>query len=132
MTGSPLHQFGTFDFRGKFCRWTDSIATGSDASGQSTVSITVLDERQNAWTNSFDVFISEIDDAPEMDELPVELTMELNQPLSIPFSYWDRDTPSSQLSIEITPDWATFSGGEITFDPTQFGVKTVTVKVTDG
>ena len=104
----------------------------ADASGQSTVSITVLDERQNAWTNSFDVFISEIDDAPEMDELPVELTMELNQPLSIPFSYWDRDTPSSQLSIEITPDWATFSGGEITFDPTQFGVKTVTVKVTDG
>ncbi|GIS44712.1 MAG: hypothetical protein Ct9H90mP16_17820 [Candidatus Poseidoniales archaeon] len=104
----------------------------ADASGQSTVSITVLDERQNAWTNSFDVFISEIDDAPEMDELPVELTMELNQPLSIPFSYWDRDTPSSQLSIEITPDWATFSGGEITFNPTQFGVKTVTVKVTDG
>tara|TARA_B000000532_G_scaffold58896_1_gene46196 strand:+ start:3039 stop:5501 length:2463 start_codon:yes stop_codon:yes gene_type:complete len=104
----------------------------ADASGQSTVSITVLDERQNAWTNSFDVFISEIDDAPEMDELPVELTMELNQPLSIPFSYWDRDTPSSQLSIEIIPDWATFSGGEITFNPTQFGVKTVTVKVTDG
>ena len=104
----------------------------ADAYGQSTVSITVLDERQNAWTHSFDVFVSEIDDAPEMDELPVELTMELNQPLSIPFSYWDRDTPSSQLNIEITPEWATFSGGEITFDPTQFGRKTVTVKVTDG
>jgi len=104
----------------------------ADASGQSTVSITVLDERQNTWTNSFSVFISEIDDAPEMDELPVELTMELNQPLTIPFSYWDRDTPSSELSIEITPEWATFSGGEITFEPTQFGRKTVTIKVTDG
>ena len=104
----------------------------ADASGQTTVSITVLDERQNAWTNSFGVFISEVDDAPEMDELPVELTMELNQPLTIPFSYWDRDTPSSELSIEITPEWATFSGGEITFEPTQFGRKTVTIKVTDG
>ena len=104
----------------------------ADASGQSTVSITVLDERQNTWTNSFSVFISEIDDAPEMDELPVELTMELNQPLTIPFSYWDRDTPSSEISIEITPEWATFSGGEITFEPTQFGRKTVTIKVTDG
>ena len=104
----------------------------ADASGQTTVSITVLDERQNAWTHSFGVFISEVDDAPEMDELPVELTMELNQPLTIPFSYWDRDTPSSELSIEITPEWATFSGGEITFEPTQFGRKTVTIKVTDG
>ena len=104
----------------------------ADAFGQTTVEVTVLDERQNAWMDSIEVFISEIDDAPEMDSLPVELTMELNQPLSFAFSFWDRDTPSSQLDIEITPEWATFSGGEIIFDPNQFGRQTVTVSVTDG
>ena len=56
----------------------------ADAFGQTTVEVTVLDERQNAWTNSIDVFISEIDDAPEMDELPVELTMELNHLFPLP------------------------------------------------
>ena len=103
----------------------------ADAFGQTTVEVTVLDERQNAWVDSIEVFISEIDDPPEMDSLPVELTMELNQPLSLP-SLSGTGTPSSQLDIEITPEWATFSGGEIVFDPNQFGRQTVTISVTDG
>ncbi len=103
-----------------------------DASGQTSVLLTVHDERQNSWNDQFYVQISAVDDAPEMDTLPVEMTMELNQPVSIAFSYWDRDTLSSQLDIEIVPNWATFSGGEIVFEPTQAGRHTVTVKVTDG
>ncbi|MEE2758993.1 MAG: CARDB domain-containing protein [Candidatus Thermoplasmatota archaeon] len=104
----------------------------ADASGQTTVSVVVTDERLNTWSDEFSVQISAVDDPPEMDMLPVEITMELNQPMSIEFSYWDRDTPSSELDIEITPNWASFSGGYIIFEPTQFGTQVVTVKITDG
>ena len=104
----------------------------ADASGQATATISVADERQNIWTDEILVTITEVDDSPEFDELPVDLTMELNQPLSMPFSYWDRDTPSNQLDIQISPDWATFSGGELIFNPTQVGTQTVTVTVSDG
>ena len=103
-----------------------------DASGETTVAVTVTDERGNTWYDEFNVEISAIDDPPEMDTLPVGLTMELNQPLAIEFSYWDRDTPSSEVDIEIIPSWATFSGGQIIFDPTQYGTQVVTVKVSDG
>jgi len=104
----------------------------ADASGQATATISVMDERQNIWTDEIEVTITEVDDSPEFDELPVDLTMELNQPLTMPFSYWDRDTPSNQLNIQISPEWATFSGGEIIFNPTQVGTQTVTVTVSDG
>ena len=104
----------------------------ADASGQATATISVMDERQNIWTDEIEVTITAIDDAPEFDELPVELTMELNQPQSIAFSYWDRDTPSGELDIQLSPNWATFSGGNIILNPTQIGTQSVTVTVTDG
>jgi hypothetical protein len=58
--------------------------------------------------------------------------MELNEPLTIPFAYWDRDTPSNLLDIQITPSWAVFSAGSIELNPPQIGIQIVTIIVTDG
>ena len=103
-----------------------------DAFGETVVTIVVKDERQNEWVDEIAVIITPIDDSPEMDELPVGLTMELNEPFSIPFSYWDRDTPSNSLDITISPSWAVFSGGVIEFSPVQPGTQTISISVCDG
>ncbi len=102
-----------------------------DAHGQTTASITVMDERQNTWTDEISVIITAVDDSPEMDSLPLELTMELNEPLSIPFAYWDRDTPSNLLDIQITPSWAVYSAGNIELNPTQTGTHIISITVAD-
>ena len=104
----------------------------SDAHGQTTATISVKDERQNTWTDEITVIITAVDDAPEMDILPIELTMEIDEPTSIPFTYWDRDTPSNMLNIQIEPSWAVFSGGVITLDPNAIGTHVVTISLTDG
>ncbi len=104
----------------------------ADAHGQTTASITVMDERQNLWVDEISVIITPVDDSPEMDTLPLEFTMELNEPLTIPFAYWDRDTPSNLLDIQITPSWAVFSAGSIELNPPQIGIQIVTITVTDG
>ena len=104
----------------------------ADAHGQTTATITVLDERQNLWSDEISVIITAVDDPPEMDPLPVEFTMELNEQLTIPFTYWDRDTPSNLLDIQITPSWAVFSAGSIELNPPQTGIQIVTITVTDG
>jgi hypothetical protein len=103
-----------------------------DAHGQTTASITVMDERQNSWTDEISVIITPVDDSPEMDPLAVEFTMELNDPITIAFAYWDRDTPSNLLDIQITPSWAIFSAGHIELNPPQTGNHIVTITISDG
>ena len=104
----------------------------ANAHGVTTVSIDVADERGNVWTDEISIIITAVDDSPEMDTLPVELTMELNEPYTIPFAYWDLDTPSNLLDIQITPSWAVFSAGSIELNPTQTGTQTITISVSDG
>jgi len=103
----------------------------SDAHGETTATISVMDERQNIWTDEIAIIITAVDDPPEMDSLPVELTMEIDSSLSVPFAYWDRDTASNLLNIQITPEWAVFSAGQIEFSPSTIGIHTVTISVTD-
>jgi len=102
-----------------------------DAHGQTTVTTTVIDERQNIWVDEIDVIITPVDDSPEMDSLPPTFTMEIDEPISIPFAYWDRDTPSNLLDIQITPAWAVFSAGQIDLTPTAIGIHTITISVSD-
>ncbi|MEE3310140.1 MAG: CARDB domain-containing protein, partial [Candidatus Thermoplasmatota archaeon] len=104
----------------------------ADAHGEATATITVMDERQNTWSDEISVLINPVDDSPEMDSLPVELTMELNDPYSIAFAYWDRDTPSNLLNVDISPNWAIFSAGTVELNPTQTGTHIVTITVSDG
>lgn len=103
----------------------------SNAHGQTTATVTVMDERQNMWTDEISVLITEIDDSPEMDSLPVEITMELDEPISVPFTYWDSDTASNLVDIQITPSWAVFSAGEIVLEPTNIGTYTMMISISD-
>ena len=57
--------------------------------------------------------------------------MELNDPFSIAFAYWDRDTPSNLLNVDISPNWAIFSAGNVELNPTQTGTHIVTITVSD-
>ena len=67
-----------------------------------------------------------------MDSLPVEITMEIDEPIALPFTYWDTDTASNLINIQITPSWAVFSAGEIVLDPSHLGTYTMTISISDG
>jgi len=90
-----------------------------------------MDERQNTWTDEISVFITAIDDSPEMDSLPPTITLEIDDPISIPFTYWDSDTASNLVDIQITPAWAVFSAGEIVLDPSSMGTYTMMISISD-
>ncbi len=102
-----------------------------NAHGETTATITVMDERQNAWTDEISVLITAIDDSPEMDTLPPTITLEIDDPISIPFTYWDSDTASNLVDIQITPAWAVFSAGEIVLDPNSMGTYTMMISISD-
>ena len=102
-----------------------------NAHGETTATITVMDERQNMWVDEISVLITSIDDSPEMDSLPVEITLEIDDPISIPFTYWDSDTTSNLVDIQITPTWAVFSAGEIVLNPSSIGTYTMVISISD-
>jgi len=103
----------------------------ADAHGETTATVIVADERGNIWSDEIAVIITEVDDAPEMDSLPVEISMELNDAHTIPFAYWDKDTPSNSVDIQISPDWVIFSAGSIVLTPTQMGQYTISISLSD-
>jgi hypothetical protein len=102
-----------------------------DAFGAAHVHIVVMDVEGNVWEDDITALIAAVDDGPEMDVLPVTVSVEVGDPAQIPFAYSDRDTPPSNLSLNITPDWVMFSGGFLIFDPEDTGTYTVTVRLSD-
>jgi hypothetical protein len=102
-----------------------------DAFGVAHVHIVVMDVEGNVWEDDITALIAPVDDGPEMDVLPVTLAVEIGDPVQVPFAYSDRDTPPSNLSLNITPDWVMFSGGFLIFDPQDTGTYTVTIRLSD-
>ena len=104
----------------------------SDSFGTTIVEVVVSDERGNTWADEFTVTVSSVDDPPEMESLPVAVTIELGDSAILPYSYWDRDSSTSDVDISITPDWVIYSGGAIELTPPGVGEFTVYLTVTDG
>ena len=103
----------------------------SDAFGDTNVEVVVSDERGNTWVDQFAVIVTPVNDPPEMDGLPVAVTVELGETATLPFSYWDRDSPTSAVDIDITPEWVIYSAGMIEMTPLGVGEYIVHLTVTD-
>ncbi len=103
-----------------------------DASGTAEVTIIVTDGQANSWTDTFSISISPVDDSPIFDPLPVDVTVEVGQTLSLALSYSDVDTADHALMLSTDRSWATFASGQLLLSPVDVGEQTVTVTISDG
>ena len=81
------------------------ILLGNEKSGVTTVLVTVYDESNNRWQETFVVSVSSVDDPPILNEFPSVVPVELQVPSQVPFSYSDID--STELTAYTNRSWAT-------------------------
>ena len=72
--------------------------------GVTTVTVDVTDESANMWTETFVVYVEEVDDMPQIDEFPSIVPVESDVSTTIPFSYFDID--STGLTVTTDKSWA--------------------------
>ena len=72
--------------------------------GVTSVTVDVSDESDNMWTETFVVYVEEVDDMPQIDEFPSIVPVESDVSTTIPFSYFDID--STGLTVTTDKSWA--------------------------
>lgn len=103
----------------------------ADASGEARISVEVIDEAGNVWEGGFNVVITNVEDAPIIDGLPVSTYINLGQTRVIDLSITDPD--SADLSISTSRSWATIDpAGDLILTPVEPGTHTVEIIVEDG
>ena len=80
------------------------IALVPEASGQSVITTTVLDQAGNSWSETFTVTVDPVDDAPELSEFPALVLVEHQVTTTVPFTATDSD--SSTLTASTNRSWA--------------------------
>ncbi|MDP6906402.1 MAG: CARDB domain-containing protein [Candidatus Thalassarchaeaceae archaeon] len=103
-----------------------------NAYGAGAVQITVEDQTGNTWTDSIAFTISEDDDAPTMESLPLTVTVEVGQTAEIDFYYSDIDTNSQNILISFNHEWVSYYAGQLLVSPIASGTFNVQVVVSDG
>ena len=98
--------------------------------GESTVSVVVIDERGNEWTDSFLVDVLEIEDPPRFEGLPMSIYVEIGESAEVEMEIIDPDTEVPTVST--SRSWATYSDGILTMNPVEVGVHSVEIVVSDG
>jgi hypothetical protein len=76
-----------------------------EVSGQSVVTVQVSDPAGNTYTDTFDVLVESVNDAPEVDEFPGIIPVEKDVALVVPFVANDVD--SSLLTGNTNKSWVT-------------------------
>ncbi|MEC7228740.1 MAG: CARDB domain-containing protein [Candidatus Thermoplasmatota archaeon] len=76
-----------------------------DQHGTATVTVIVTDEAENTWTETFVVYVEEIDDKPVVNEFPSVIPVETGVSTTIPFYYSDID--STGLTVTADKSWVT-------------------------
>jgi len=98
--------------------------------GESTVSVVIIDEGGNEWRDSFKVDVSEIEDPPRLEGLPMSEYVEIGEPAELEIEIIDPDTEN--LMISTSRSWAVYSEGILTMSPVETGVHSVEIVVSDG
>lgn len=115
-----------------------------DASGNSTITVTVSDGSLTAST-AFQLTVNPVNDAPIVSPIGSQTTPE-DQPLSVPFTVSDVETPAGSLTVQATSSNTALvapsgighggSGGSrilaLSPRPNETGTTTITVTVSDG
>ena len=102
----------------------------SESHGESMIQITVEDQRGNEWSDSFRVFVLEVEDPPSFEGLPMSLYVEIGDTATIELQIYDPDTEN--LVVSSSRSWAVFSNGILSLTPVETGVHSVEVIVDDG
>ena len=102
----------------------------SESHGESLIQITVEDERGNEWADSFKVFVSEVEDPPVLEGLPMSIYVEIGETATLELQIFDPDSDS--LVVTSSRSWAVFSEGNLSLTPVETGVHPVEVTVNDG
>ena len=102
-----------------------------EASGLAEVIVIVRDESGNSWETEFSVTIHEVNDPPEIVELPGSIFIELGDTFEIEPEILDPD--SEILSMSSSKSWAAITENmTILLEPVEVGEHIVRVTVTDG
>lgn len=102
-----------------------------ESSGQSVIGIKVLDEVGNMWSQSFNLLVNAVDDAPDLGEFQSSVPAERDKVTVVNLTVSDRD--SSMLTASTNRSWATvdLSNGTLTVQPPNAGFFAVLVSVCD-
>ena len=102
-----------------------------ESSGQSVIGIKVLDEVGNMWSQSFNLLVNAVDDAPDLGEFQSLVPAERDKVTVVNLTVSDRD--SSMLTASTNRSWATvdLSNGTLTVQPPNAGFFAVLVSVCD-
>ena len=102
-----------------------------ESSGQSVIGIKVLDEAGNMWSQSFNLLVNAVDDAPDLGEFQSLVPAERDKVTVVNLTVSDRD--SSMLTASTNRSWATIdlSNGTLTVQPPNAGFFAVLVSVCD-
>jgi hypothetical protein len=98
--------------------------------GESTVSVVIIDEGGNEWRDSFKVDVSEIEDPPRLEGLPMSVYVEIGESAELEIEIIDPDTEN--LMISTSRSWAVYTEGILTMSPVETGVHSVEIVVSDG
>jgi len=103
----------------------------SESNGQSVIGVKVIDEAGNSWTQSFNLIVNAVDDAPDVGEFPSLVPAERDETTVVNMSVSDRD--SSVLTASTNRSWATvdLDSGTVTVQPPNAGFYSVLVSVCD-
>ena len=72
--------------------------------GVATVTVNVIDEAGNMWSETFVVYVEEVDDPPVVAEFPSVIPVEAGSSTTIALSYYDID--STGISVTTDKSWA--------------------------
>ena len=75
-----------------------------DQYGVATVTVNVFDEAGNIWSETFVVYVEEVDDPPVVAEFPSVVPVEAGSSSTITLSYYDID--STGISVTTDKSWA--------------------------
>lgn len=102
----------------------------SDSHGEAFVQLVVEDERGNEWSDSFRVFVSEVEDPPVFEGLPMSIYVEVGETATLELRLYDPD--SENLMVTSSRSWAIFSEGILSLTPVETGLHPVEITVNDG
>ncbi|RCH77100.1 MAG: hypothetical protein DBX04_02075 [Candidatus Poseidoniales archaeon] len=102
----------------------------SESHGESLIQIIVEDQRGNEWVDSFRVFVSEIEDPPSFEGLPMSMYVEVGDTATLELQIYDPDTENPIVTS--SRSWAVFSDGILSLTPVETGVHPVEITVDDG
>ena len=102
-----------------------------DSWGSSTVTVDVMDNLGNTWSDSFSVVVNPVNDAPSLSGLPVTVYIELGDTMVIDLEVSDEDSDS--LTLQASRSWATFdSANDLVMTPVSKGRHMLEITLSDG